>query len=62
VAVLLTHMLSSALAVMKPPTRAAGRAPKARSTSSATRRCRSQRSIASAMMNPPMKRKMIGLA
>ena len=54
VAVLLIHMLISAVANITPPMRFEGRVPAANTVHSASRRCRFQRSIASAIKNPPI--------
>ena len=62
VAVLLTHMLTSAEASRNPAMIDAGRVPSIPMRPIATRRCRCQRCIPSAMTNPPRNRKMIGLA
>ena len=62
VAVLETHMLRNAVTAMKPPTIARGRAPTSRRTKNAIRLSSPQRSIASPMMNPPMKRKITSAA
>ncbi len=62
VAVLETHMLSAAAASINAPTMTLRRVPARRRRVSARRRCRPQRSMVSAIMNPPMKRKMIGSA
>ena len=56
VAVLLTHMLTSADERRKPATMRGGLVPMAPMRVIATRRCRFQRCIASAMTNPPRKR------
>ena len=62
VAVLLIHMLRKAVAIMNPPTMRSGRVPTTSTVSKAIRRCRFQRSIASAIINPPMNRKISLLA
>ena len=62
VAVLLTHMLSTAVANMKPRIIALGRGPTTDSTANAMRRCRSQRWMASAIKKPPRKRNISGFA
>lgn len=62
VAVLLTHMLRKPVASMKPPTMRTGDVPTARTVTSAMRRCRPQRCIASAIMKPPMNRRINSLA
>jgi hypothetical protein len=62
VAVLLTHMLSAAVAPMNPAIRLAGRVPTRLMIVSAMRRCSPQLWSAAAMMKPPMKRKITGLA
>ena len=61
-AVFETHMLRKAVTTMKPPTMAPGRAPTRRRVKKAMRRSRPQRSMASPMMNPPMKRKITSAA
>lgn len=62
VAVLLTHMLRKPVAIMNPPMSRTGLVPTASTVSSAMRRCSPQRCIASAIINPPMKRKITSLA
>jgi hypothetical protein len=62
VAVLLTHMLTSADDSRNPATIAGGRVPSRPMSAMATRRCSRQRCIASAIRKPPRKRKMIGFA
>ena len=59
VAVLETHMERKPVAIMNPAISADGLEPIMRRVSRATRRCRFQRCIASASMNPPMNRKMM---
>ena len=61
-AVLDIHMLKPAATLMKAPTNWRGRVPTRVSTDSAIRRCRPQRSTASAIISPPMNRKISGLA
>ena len=61
-AVFETHMLRNAVTAMKPPTMAPGRAPTRRRVKKAMRRSRPQRSMASPMMKPPMKRKITSAA
>src|SRR5690606_39656479 len=62
VAVLLTHMLMKAVAIMKPPIWWLGLLPTASNTLSAMRLCRFQRCMASPRTKPPMNRNMVGLA
>ena len=62
VAVLETHMDMNPVAIMKPSTICFGFVPTRVTTRSARRRCRFQRCMPSARMNPPMKRKIVGLA
>ena len=62
VAVLLTHMLTSAEAIRNPAMIDDGFVPSIPIKPMATRRWRFHRCIASAMMNPPRNRKIIGLA
>jgi hypothetical protein len=62
VAVLLSHIESTAVASMNPPTSRLGAAPTAFRMVRAMRRCRFQRSTALAMRNPPRKRKISGCA
>ena len=57
-AVFETHMLRNAVTAMKPPTIAPGHAPTRRKMPKAMRRSSPQRSMASPMMKPPMKRKI----
>ena len=61
-AVLEIHMLSSAVAAMKPATSRTGEVPTRRTMASPMRVCRPQRCIARPMMKPPMKRKMMSEA
>ena len=61
VAVLLIHMLSSALATMMPSTRRAGEPPSFSTVHRAMRRCNPLRSMPRASRKPPRKRKMISL-
>ena len=61
-AVLEIHMLNPAATAMNAPTNCRGRVPTRVSTLSAIRRCRPQRSTASAIINPPLNRKISGLA
>ena len=61
-AVFETHMLKNAVTAMKPPMIAPGRAPTRRNVKKAMRRSRPQRSMASPMMKPPMKRKITSAA
>jgi len=56
VAVFETHMDNNADATMKPSTSRGGELPIAITVRSAIRRCRFQRCIAWAIMNPPRKR------
>jgi len=62
VAVLETNMLSRAEASMKPPITLVARDPARRRISSARRSANPQRCIASARRNPPINRKIKGLA
>jgi len=62
VAVLLTHMLRKAVASMKPATSRTGWVPTQRTSWRAMRRWSPHRCTAWAIMKPPMKRKMTGLA
>jgi len=62
VAVLLTHMLMNAVAIMKPAICRLGWLPTASSVARAMRLCRFQRCIARPSRKPPRKRKMVGLA
>lgn len=62
VAVLLTHMLNNAAAVMNPPTTDAGVGLTHFKIVNATRLCRLEDCIAKAMRNPPRKRNTNGLA
>ena len=62
VAMLEIHMLSVAEAIMNPATSMGGREPTKSMMVRAMRRCRPQRSMARAIMKPPMKRKMTGCA
>lgn len=59
VAVLDTHMDRKPVASMKPSTSILGLVPTASTVSSAIRRCRFQRCIVRASMNPPMNRKIV---
>ncbi len=56
------HMLSRAQAAMKPATSRRGDVPVRATNASATLRCSDQRCMAAAMKNPPMNRKITGLA
>ena len=62
VAVLLTHMLIKAVAIIKPPITATGLVPTALTVRSAILRCNPQRCIASAIINPPMNKKIRSFA
>lgn len=62
VAVLLTHILMNAVAIMKPAICRLGWLPTASSVARAMRLCRFQRCIARPSRKPPRKRKMVGLA
>ena len=57
VAVLEIHILSAAVAAMKPAISQRGLPPARTSTERAKRLCKSQRSNASAIRNPPMNKK-----
>ena len=59
VAVFETHMLRNAVASMNPPMTRVALVPIARTVSSAMRRCRFHRCMASAIRKPPMNRKMM---
>ena len=61
-AVFETHMLRKAVTAINPPTIALGRAPTNRRVKKAMRRSSPQRSMASPMMKPPMKRKITSAA
>jgi hypothetical protein len=60
VAVFETHIEMNPVAIMKPAIIGPGLSPMMLSVTSAMRRCRFHRCMASAMRKPPRKRKMIG--
>ena len=62
VAVFEIHMEMKAVATMNPSTSRRGLVPTADTMARAIRRCSPQRSMVTAMKNPPMKRKISSLA
>lgn len=62
VEVLLTHMEMMAVAIMAPRTSMRGLVPTRERTMRAKRRGRPQRSMATPIIMPPMKKKMVGSA